>query len=202
MKKNLYLLFWVSIFAINTHAQVVIGSLDTPHRGTVLELKSDTLGFLPPRVALSMLNLPDPLPIHVQGMVVFNTTDNPDETLQMGLYYNSGTQWIRLSTTSSYIERWFYMPSVVFDVSKTGTGFTKDLYQEYKDQIVTPNAKNSDAPASIAALPGATDLNYYVADYDHTVFDNIEIDDNGKMTYDIIGTASDATFLNIIFVIK
>jgi len=201
MKKNFYLLIFVSIFAISARAQVTIGSIDAPHRGAVLELKSDTLGFLPPRVALSKLSLPDPLPIHVQGMVIFNTTDNPSEMLYTGLYYNSGADWVRLSTTSSEMEKWFYMPSVVFETSQTGT-FTKDLYQEFKDQFIAPKAKNNGAPASVANVPKATDLYYYITDYDDSVFKNVSIDANGKMTYDIIGTASDATFLNIVFVIK
>ena len=201
MKKNFYLLILVSIFTISVRAQVTIGSQDAPHRGAVLELKSDTLGFLPPRVALSNLTLPAPLPVHVQGMVVFNTTDNPADTLQAGLYYNSGSRWMRLSTALFDKDNWFYMPSVVFNTSQKGT-FSKDLYQEYKEQFTVPKAKNGGAPASVTAIPKANELYYYITDYDDSVFSNVVIDDKGMMTYDIIGESSDATFLNIVFVKK
>jgi len=202
MKKILYLLIIiVSFCTINAHAQVTIGSLDDPQEGAVLELKSDTLGFLPPRVALSQLSLPDPLSVHVQGMVVFNTTDNAADTLQAGLYYNSGSQWVRLSTVPFSMQSWFYMPSVLFDTSLTGTGLTKDLYEEYKDQFTSPKATSDGAP-SLFTLPQATDLYYYILDYDDAVFDHVSVNDSGLMTYDVISSATEATFLNIVFVTK
>ena len=198
MKKILYFLFFVSAFTINTRAQVAIGSQEAPQRGAVLELKSDTLGFLPPRVALSGLSKPNPLPLHVKGMVVFNTINNLSDTLQIGLYYNTGTRWIRLSTAPG----WFYMPSVVFDTSTPGTNLTMDLYEAYKKQLTGPQAKNPDAPNFISYLPKATDLNYYISDYDNQVFEIKSISNTGVLTYSIKKAATDATFINIVFVEK
>ena len=206
MKRIFYLLFFAFIIAASAGAQVTIGSLDAPQHGAILELKSDSLGFLPPRVALSKLSLPNPLPIHVEGMVVFNTMNNPADTLQAGLYYNTGTRWMRLSTTPYNIERWFYMPSIVFDTSNTGKGLTKNLYMECRNQlndngVLVKSSKG--APAKVlATMPAPTDLYYYVTGYDDKVFANISIEANGLMTYDIIGTASDSTYINIVFVEK
>lgn len=208
MKKFLYSLFFVFTLLLgvkSAHAQVTIGSSDAPEPGAVLELKSSNLGFLPSRVALSRQSSPDPLPAHIKGMVVFNTTDSPVDTLRTGLYYNTGAQWICLATVPYSMENWFYMPSIVFDVSQTGTGFEKNLYQEYKDQLNSSSgiAKSVGAPdTALSVIPAATDLYYYVIAYDDTVFNNISIDANGMMTYDIIGAATDATLINIVFVEK
>ena len=46
-------------------------------------------------------------------------------------------------------------------------------------------------------------LYYYVTYYDPTVFDNISIDANGVMTYDIIGQPADYnSLINVVFVVK
>jgi hypothetical protein len=202
MKREFYLFLILSIFAIKAHSQVTIGKLDAPHRGAVLELKSDTLGFLPPRVTLSKLSLPDPLPIHVQGIVVFNLTDAPADTLYTGFYYNTGTHWKRLSSIPAFLEGWMYMPSIAFDVSQIGSGFTKDLYKEYKTQFDTPKKSSPGAPLSIYTIPDREDLYYYILDYDETVFGNVNVEANGEMSYDVMEIASDATYLNIVFLTK
>ena len=206
MKKNLYLLLFAFALAIPVHSQVTIGSLDAPHPGAVLELKSDKLGFLPPRIELDKLSSPYPLDTHVEGMIVFNIKSSPTDTLQAGLYYNSGSRWIQFSTAPFFTEKWFYMPSIPIDVSVTGTDFTIDLYQELKTQLNIDGGlviNSVGAPTrALSVLPEATDLYYYVTAYDKTVFDSLSIDAEGKMTYDIIGPATDATFMNIICVEK
>ena len=200
MQKFIYSLLIAIACSIGMNAQVTIGSLEAPEEGAVLDLKSNTMGFLPPRVPLVKLSLASPLPAHVEGMIVYNTTINKSDTLQTGLYYNTGTKWVRLSVASQFLEGWFYMPSIVFDASVQKTGLTKDLYQEYAKQFGTPQAKNPSAPDFV--LPKATDLNYYILDYDTSVFGNVSVDNAGIMTYNIIGTATDETFINIVFVEK
>jgi len=208
MKKACFLLFIVFVFAIHAQAQVTIGSLDDPDPNAALELKSDNLGFLPTRIALSKLDQPDPLSAHVPGMVVYNTQNDPAENLQPGLYYNNGSQWVHLSTGADVgavgaAQKWFYMPSIPIDVTE---GQTKDLYAELKKQLHTAGGlvkPSSGAPEKVLAiLPAATDLYYYVTAYDPLVFDNIEIDEYGVMKYDIIAEATDATFMNIVLVEK
>ena len=151
MKRNSLFLIIVIFFTLNAKSQVTIGSNDLPTKGAVLELKSGSLGFLPPRVHLSKLSLPDPLPTpHVEGMVVYNLRVSAQDTLQRGLYYNDGTRWLRLSTTTSFSENWFYMPSIVFDTSETTNAPQyKDLYGEFRKQL------NDNTNANVVASSGA-----------------------------------------------
>ena len=206
MKKIIYLLFFVSVFAITAKSQVTIGSQDAPTAGAVLELKSTNLGFLPTRVELFRPSDPRPLPAHVEGMVVYNTRVNVIDSLRAGFYYNSGSRWIHLSEDPYFTQKWFYMPSIVFDTSNPGPQPDIDLYQEFKKQLNTdgPHLKKSDgAPApALSVVPAATDLYYYITDYDSDVFKILSISDKGKMSYEIITQASDSTFLNIVFVEK
>ncbi len=113
--------------------------------------------------------------------------------------------------------RVFYMPSIVFDTSSPGTGFTRNLYNEYVAQFTgkkvesngsvsdDPSEKfisSTDAPAEIPHLPNATDLYYYITDYDTTALGNLSIDPNGVLTYDVIGIGTDYSLVNIVFVVK
>ena len=194
-----------SLFVSHSYAQVTIGSQDAPAAGAVLELKSDNLGFLPTRIALVSPGNPRPLSTttHVQGMVVYNTTVS--DSLKTGLYYNTGSKWVSLSAEPFTKEKWFYMPAISFDTSTNGT-YSKELYNEFVKQLSTSGGlvvPSAGAPAKVlATVPKASDLNYYVTAYDDKVFRNISIDANGRMQYEIIGIASDSTFLNIVFVEK
>ncbi|PZD78087.1 hypothetical protein DNG35_06870 [Mesonia sp. K7] len=115
--------------------------------------------------------------------------------------------------------RTFYMPSVIFNTTTTGTGLQRNLYQEYVDQF-QGNALNiahgqggysmpyngglvgsAGAPAQIDVY-AATELYYYITYYDETVFDNLSISASGVLTYDIIGTATDTSYMVIVFVVK
>ena len=204
MKKSVLFLIVCIFLCISAKAQVTIGSLDTPEKGAVLELKSDTLGFLPPRVELTDLASPDPLPAHVEGMVVFNI--NTKTGLEKGLYYNTGNKWVHLVTESFSKGNWFYMPSTVIDTPATGTSVTKDLYQAYMDQFSsTPTAGTRsalDAPDLLTVVPQNTDFYYYIIGYDDTVFENVKVSPEGVLTYDMKGEATDSTYMNIVFVEK
>jgi len=197
----------------NLNAQVTIGSNSVPNSGAVLDLISGgDKGLLMPRVALTSTRVFGPLKSsdgnvyatylnHTEGMTVYNTatnTSDPGYEVSPGYYYNDGTKWVRLPQRYT---NWFYMPSVSFDTSSTGTGKTKDLYSLYAGQFSSPIASTG-APAKVPFLPAATDLYYYFTDYDHAVFANISINASGVMTYDIIGGATDCSYINIVFVLK
>jgi len=204
MKKIYFLVLVVSVFALGVKAQVTIGSKNPPATGAVLDLQSTSLGFLPPRVALQFPSLPDPLPSFLDGMVVFNT--NATDSLVVGLYYCKSSKWVHLMPDPFSEARWFYMPSIVFDTSNNANGLTKNLYQEYKNQLnnaSSPIVKSTgNANPVLKTVPAATDFYYYVTAYDPNVFQNISISESGVMTYDIIGQATDSTVLNIVFVEK
>jgi len=213
--KKIYFLIIVSIFTVSLSAQVTIGSLDAPAPGAILELKSNqqsnSYGFLPPRIELSRPSSPAPLTSHVQGMVVFNTNNAPADTLQAGLYYNTGEKWIRLATNPPFAENWFYMPSFPIKTSVSGT-FQVNLWQEYTRQFDNTTAgsmiASSDGtiPKPLSKVYAAEELNYYVIGYDNTVFSNVSLTTAGLLNYTIspagVTNASDSTYMNIVFVAK
>ncbi|WP_090606550.1 hypothetical protein [Parapedobacter koreensis] len=119
------------------------------------------------------------------------------------------TNGVLKSVSSNKFVRFFYMPSVVFDTSTpnpTGPPRTRNLYQEYIDQFTGDGdpdmVKNPSAPDEIPFLPQATDLHYYITYYDKDVFGSLSIDDNGVLSYRVIGPGTPMSFMNIVFVIK
>jgi len=206
--KKFFLFLIVSIFVVNAKAQVLIGDTTEPEWASILELRSDTLGFLPPRVKLLGPGRANPLNRHLAGNIVFNTTAT--DSLRVGLYFNDGTRWIPLFTSKTVQENWFYMPSIPIQVANVdlAVGKTVDLYYEYKKQLNTAGGllkSNPGAPAkALKKIPEALELDYYVTGYDESVFDAITITNDGKMTYKIKPSAisSDSTYLNIVFVEK
>ncbi|RDY57682.1 hypothetical protein DX873_18370 [Flagellimonas nanhaiensis] len=107
-----------------------------------------------------------------------------------------------IAPITSIAARVFYPPSIAIDASSNGTGLTVNLYSQYIAQFGTPSVASSGAPAALPTY-GATDLYYYVTYADPTVFDNLSIDANGLMTYDIIGQPADYnSLINVVFVVK
>ncbi|QDH81130.1 hypothetical protein FKX85_19680 [Echinicola soli] len=96
--------------------------------------------------------------------------------------------------------KFFYMPSIIFDTSVTGA-FTRDLHQDYMDQFSGPMVSSPGAASAVPTLP-ATELEYHITYYDTDVFANVQLDANGVLTYEVIGNASPASFMNIVFVVK
>ena len=205
MKKILFIFLVKALLVgcISLNAQVTVGSNDQPNANAVLDLVSNgNKGLLLPRVSLTATNNPAPLTQHVAGMTVYNTATTAAGNgydVSRGFYYNDGTKWVALPLSYT---NWFYMPSVSFDTSATGTGFKKDLYSLYYGQFSAPSVKSSGAPQAVPFIPGRTDLYYYITNYDTSVFSNISINANGLMTYDVIGATSDCSYINIIFVLK
>lgn len=115
--------------------------------------------------------------------------------------------------------RFFYMPAVIFDTAAAGTNLTRDLYQEYKNQFegtalhIAHGASgytmpytggmvaSTGAPAKITTYSSG-ELYYYVSYYDSTVFSNLSISEDGKLTYTILDGADNSSFMNVVFVVK
>ncbi len=205
MKKFLFTLLMatVSVCFSNLNAQVTIGSNTEPNSNAVLDLISNsTKGLLLPRVALTATNDASPTSAHTAGMTVYNTATNSSVLgyeVAPGLYYNDGSKWVRMPQRST---NWFYMPSISFDTSTTGNGRTKDLYTLYYNQFHAPAIKSTGAPTSVPYIPAATDFYYYITDYDTAVFSGISINASGVMTYNVIGSATACSYINIAFVLK
>ena len=211
------------VFGTAQHAvsQVTIGSGIKPHPAALLELNQglgdaeneSTHGLLLPRVRLESLTSFAPLGYeHVEGMIVFNLTDDSAENLAPGFYYSTGTRWMRLRSGTA---NWFYMPTIELDVTP-GTR-TIDLFARYKEQFM-PFGEFSDAagvfgrkiasigaPATFKLALGerqATDFYYFVTTSPDDVIQVVDITAEGLMTITIADDAvvTENTFMNIIFV--
>lgn len=77
------------------HSQVVIGNSPS----AAIEVLDQDKGVLLPQVALVSITNSAPLPAHQQGMLVYNTTIG--NFLTKGVYYNTGSQWLRMSNNNS-----------------------------------------------------------------------------------------------------
>lgn len=96
----------------------------------------------------------------------------------------------------------FYPPSIVVDASSNGTGRTINLYTQYTAQFATPAVASAGAPAAIPTY-AASDLYYYVTEFDTNVFANVSVNASGVMTYDVIAAPADYnSLINVVFVVK
>lgn len=106
-----------------------------------------------------------------------------------------------LKQVNATMPTFFYMPSIVFDISTAGS-FNRNLHNVYIQQFGSPAVSSAGATQGIPTLP-ANQLEYYVTYYDTDVFENLSIDQNGVLTYTVKATsATGASFMNIVFVVK
>lgn len=106
-----------------------------------------------------------------------------------------------LKQVNAAMPTFFYMPSIVFDISTAGT-FQRNLHSIYIDQFTNPPVVSEGATQGIPTLP-ANQLEYYVTYYDTDVFNIHGIDANGILHYTVLSTsATAASFMNIVFVVK
>lgn len=137
-----------------------------------------------------------------------STTENIGS--KKGFYYYDGTDWQRIIRKAQ-----FYMPSIVTPTT-VGT-HTINLYEEYIKQYADSNGtntsnkqappnrswniqtNNSDNSLKIYAMD---DLDYFVVYYDNNVFTNLNVDENGVLTYTVTAEGakniSAQTFMNIV----
>lgn len=106
-----------------------------------------------------------------------------------------------LKVVNSALPKVFYMPSITLDVSSLATGKTVDLYAAYLSQFGSPKIGSLGAPSSIPTY-AKDQLYYYVTYFDPNVFSVTSVDANGLMTYNVIGSATSSSYMNIVFVVK
>lgn len=202
MKKH-YISILLFLISFMSFSQVKIGGTDNiPNENAMLEIDGNK-GLLLPRLELTSTSESTPLSAHVPGMTVYNTATAGNVT--PGFYYNDGTKWIKMITTDDKAVKFFYMPSVAFDTSEDRLNQVKDLYEEYAKQFSMQKNSVASAGAPTEGIPyfqNATDLYYYITEYDTAVFQNVTISSDGKMKYDVKKAATDCSFINIVFVVK
>lgn len=161
-------------------------------------------GFLTIRISGNDLAAKDKLYGEDQNSSLIYATEVPTTSTPKtsniktpGFYYykSSISKWVAFA-----MPKFFYMPSILFDTTKMGAQ-TKDLYQLYYNQFTNPSASSTGATGKIPVV-GKDDLEYYITSYDTTVFGNVTINADGVMNYSVLNNATEASFLNIIFVLK
>jgi hypothetical protein len=86
--------------SIRVDAQIKVGNNPTViDPNSALEIESTNKGLLLPRLGLTSTTATAPLAAHIAGMTVYNTATTGDVT--PGFYYNDGTKWVRLFSTST-----------------------------------------------------------------------------------------------------
>ncbi|MBB4036843.1 hypothetical protein GGR21_002756 [Dysgonomonas hofstadii] len=209
--KAILLLVAISGISLTMHAQVTIGSGESPHNDALLDLKENntgisTKGLLLPRVSLEATTSFSPLSAHIAGMAVYNIATAGDVT--PGYYFNDGTRWIRSGDKNQ-----FYMPSIILptdpstlpnsNYTYSGTTFSVNLYNLYKEQYELSSSATSQKSSGAPALKvfDANQLYYYITYFDNAVFSNVQISIAGVLTYQLASgyTISEKTFMNILF---
>jgi hypothetical protein len=101
--------------------------------------------------------------------------------------------------------RIFYPPAMALIVDVVGTGFSLNLHKSYIALFIGGEnsfVKSTTAPGAIPTY-AKDELYYYILSYDKSIFDNVTIDDDGIMEYDVIAPAvENCSFINIVFVVK
>ena len=143
--KKFFLL--VGIFALMSptvfRAQVTIGSGQEPDPSAVLDLQSrGNLGLLLPRVALTDTLVATPLPAHVKGMFVYNTTPSADGKVVEGVYYNDGRRWWRTNAGE---------PWQVSGTTDAATANDQNIYQMGQVTIGSVDAVDPTAALNVVA---------------------------------------------------
>ena len=106
----------------------------------------------------------------------------------------------------------FYMPSVEVPTHEVSTGNiltgtqTIDLYASYTEQFGFTGGANqvrSNASSTLPTLP-ADELDYFITYFDGDVFQNVAVDEDGLLTYEVIPGAvvTPKTFMNIVFKVR
>jgi hypothetical protein len=100
MKRQIFFTIFVAtqlFVAIHLSAQVGINTDNSaPDNSAMLDVKSTTKGFLPPRVALTAINSANPVTAPATGLLVYNTASagTPPNNVIVGYYYWNGAKWI------------------------------------------------------------------------------------------------------------
>jgi len=186
----LALFFIVTNFALS-FAQVGIGTA-SPDNSSILDIESSTGGVLVPRMTTAARNR---ISSPATGLLIYDTTR---KCLSQQVGPSNDPDWVCISGN---VVRFFYLPSLNIDTSSKGNRRTIDLYQAYKDQFSSPLVSSPGA-SGIPYFESASDLEYYVTDYDTSVLSKLSINSNGVLTYDVIGDATACSFINVVLVVK
>lgn len=207
-------------FSIFAEAQVGVNT-DQPNEYSVLDVNSNDKGILIPRVPLQSIFDKNTVKsyntttsgVYENSLLVYNTATSSltgadmDNNVTPGYYYWETDRWVRMASIHKKEQQFFYMPSIIIPTSQDqvpqGQFGQIDLHAYYVAQFANSFQRN---PGATTTLPvyTPTQLDYYITWYDETVFSNVNVSDEGILTYSVIPNAdvTIGSFMNIIFAIK
>lgn len=195
---SLIMFFCMSYSLFAQHKGVGIGTFN-PDPSSALEVKSDNSGVLIPKVSnLTNSNITSSIKNPANGLLVY---DKDKQCLSQNVGSPQVPNWVCISGN---IVKFFYMPSIVLDITVSQGKY--DLFDLYKQQFSNPVVKSDNAPSEIPFFGKADDLYYYVTTYSTVVFENVKVNAQGILTYDVKPNAQAnndcSDFMNIVLVVK
>lgn len=157
------------------------------------------------------------LPTTGTTQVLYYSSNTPSGTFTENMLLVADANGV-LGRSAGAIEFFFYMPPIMLplhdyaastDEKSVAGVFSIDLYQHYTKQFGMADATSSACSPSGTTSSGKLPvrpvgrLRFYVTYYDETVFENIQISDQGVLSYKVKNaTPTDRTFVNVIFGVK
>ncbi|MFZ4772151.1 MAG: hypothetical protein ACOYLO_18350 [Ferruginibacter sp.] len=173
MKQTFTLILILSIIGfatLSTAQQIIVtddASYTTPASGSMLDVKSTSKGFMPPRVALTGTNVSSPVTSPSLGLLVYNTaTTNLGTVYDVtpGYYYNAGTDvnpnWVQV-VNSTGVGTAAVWDDLRVPLSEPSTGVTKPDWQKF------PFGETANAPFINWFRATGIDEMYFVVQLPH-----------------------------------
>jgi hypothetical protein len=130
------------------------------------------------------------------------------------LYVWDGSRWERLGDNNNGSKKFFYMPSFLIELTKTGPG-KFNLYEEYERQFTKSIYNDTFVSSSIdpgftnvpthesGRLYHANELEFVVTYYDKSIMFIDRIDPDGEMWYRIDNlNLTVKSYINVVLVVK
>ena len=150
------------------------------------------------------------------GLQVYNLSTSND--FIQGVYVWNGTTWETQEQADQNFEQnvnyFFHLPSFNIEI-EVGPNRQIDLYAEYEKQFTrslnTKFVSNSNYTAEVLPKAGTDrlyrrdELYYVITDFDSDIINylTLQLTDDGKFIYDVIGTATmKKSYMNVLFVVK
>jgi len=185
---------WIKLLATGEGGKEYTAQNGLTQKGTQITLGGDL-------VSPTKITTTNDFTFSIEGLSKNNVQANNETVLAL----NSANVMKALKAT---MPKFFYMPSIVVpthtdQVQPGETLGTINLYAKYESQFRTPMRRNAATTTTLPVIPSA-ELDYYVTWFDNNVFDNVQVSDNGVLTYTIKSNAdiTMGSFMNIVFAVK